>query len=203
MVKKYYGLRDLTQKILFSCFKISRSMVKIMKPNKISFTADINKPQAPVSKAVNSENMENSKHSETDNKNGKMLLFATLGGLALGGIYLVARAKRSKVKLDIFELTPETLKKYRCRFKKGKLLLPDKSGFSGQFIQNLKDGGKIVREYKDGIIQKSAKFLNDEKVWSKEYIGGRIGIIDRPMETVIYPRALETVPPKSLPSHVA
>lgn len=176
-----------------------------MKTSRINFTADINKPQAPVLKAENTAktgNADSPKPSAPENKNGRTLLLATLGGLALVGMCFALRPK-PVVPPDLTELTLETMKKYRCRFRNGKLLMPDESGFSGQFVHKPKDGGKIVREYKNGIIQKSTKFLNDEKVWSKEYIGGRIGVINRPMETVIYPIALETVPPKALPSHVA
>lgn len=133
---------------------------------------------------INTFNNNNSKmHSldtptETKQKsNGTKLLLGSLAALAIGGAIYVATHGKKDVKAvtqnapveELKEFTLEAFKQAGNKFAKGQALLANGEKYSGEMIKNYKDGTKVILEYTDGLLQKSTKSKNGEKVFEKIY----------------------------------
>ena len=69
----------------------------------------------------------------------------------------------------IKEMTVESFKQAGNKFKKGKALNPDGTGFSGTILNKTKNGAEVSLVYENGLIQKSTKTKNGEKIVEKTY----------------------------------
>lgn len=113
-----------------------------------------------------------------EKKNGTALLLGSLAALAIGGgIYLATRGKKGtseagssaeKPLEQIKEMAIDAFKQAGNRFERGKALSADGTGYTGRLTHTV-DGKKIVREYKDGIIQKSTKLDSENVIFEKRY----------------------------------
>ncbi len=113
-----------------------------------------------------------------EKKNGTALLLGSLAALAIGGgIYLATRGKKGtseagssaeKPLEQIKEMAIDAFKQAGNRFERGKALSADGTGYTGRLTHTV-DGKKIVREYKDGIIQKSTKLDGENVIFEKRY----------------------------------
>ena len=121
---------------------------------------------------------ETQKNKEDDKST---LLWAGLAGLAAiavaGVVYGVTRGRGSsnpvtqsveKPAEQIKEMAIDMFKKAGNKFEKGKAITANKTPYTGTLTHINKDGNKFVMEYKDGILQKSAKLGNDGKTVSEK-----------------------------------
>lgn len=113
---------------------------------------------------------------------------AGLTALAAIGIYFATRGRGAKATEKVVaetvkgatqtaqesantvkENTVEAFKKAGNKFEKGKAIKADGTGFSGTILNKTKDGAEVSLVYENGLIQKSTKTKNGEKLFEKTY----------------------------------
>ena len=114
----------------------------------------------------------------------KVAVGTALTALAAVGIYLATKGKGAKVAQEtvtnstqtaqefantVKENTVEAFKKAGNKFNKGKALNADGTGFSGTILNQTKDGAEVSLVYENGLIKKSTKTKNGEKLLEKTY----------------------------------
>lgn len=114
----------------------------------------------------------------------KVAIGTALTALAAVGIYLATKGKGAKVAQEtvtnatqtaqesantIKEYSVEAFKKAGNKFNKGKALNADGTGFSGTILNQTKDGAEVSLVYENGLINKSTKTKNGEKLLEKTY----------------------------------
>lgn len=114
----------------------------------------------------------------------KVAVGTALTALAAVGIYLATKGKGAKVAQEtvtnstqtaqefantVKENTVEAFKKAGNKFNKGKALNADGTGFSGTILNQTKDGAEVSLVYENGLINKSTKTKNGEKLLEKTY----------------------------------
>lgn len=109
---------------------------------------------------------ENNKQAK--NTTSKIVVGAAAAALAAVGIYLVLRGKKP-LNSALKKPVTETLDKFKSigKFVKGKAITNDGKIYTGILTKEFKDGTKLVFEYKDGILQSSAKFKGNKKIFEK------------------------------------
>jgi hypothetical protein len=138
-----------------------------------------------------------------DKKNGTTLLLGSLAALAIGGgIYFATRGKKGATETgstvensveQIKEMAIDAFKKAGNKFEKGKALKADGTAYTGDLTQTLKDGTRITREYKDGIIQKSTKLDGENVLFEKRFFyeeNGDMTILDKDNQ-IIFTRKIK------------
>lgn len=130
-------------------------------------TVSINKSQKP--------SLETSAETKTK-PNGTKVLIGSLAALAIGGaIYVATRGKKNIKAIqnapveELKEFTIEAFKQTGNKFSKGQAILANGEKYSGEMVKKYKDGTKVILEYTDGLLQKSTKSKNGEKVFEKIY----------------------------------
>lgn len=142
---------------------------------------------------VQANNIQQSKQPEkkTDEKSKfltptqtKVAVGTALTALAAVGIYLATKGKGAKVPQEtvtnatqtaqefantVKEYSVEAFKKAGNKFNKGKAFNADGTGFSGTILNQTKDGAEVSLVYENGLINKSTKTKNGEKLLEKTY----------------------------------
>lgn len=151
---------------------------------------------------VQANNIQQSKQPEkkTDEKSKfltptqtKVAVGTALTALAAVGIYLATKGKGAKVAQEtvtnatqtaqesantVKEYSVEAFKKAGNKFNKGKALNADGTGFSGTILNQTKDGAEVSLVYENGLIKKSTKTKNGEKLLEKTYKNRDDGSLD-------------------------
>ena len=119
------------------------------------------------------------------------MLWTGLAALGAVGIYLATRGKKGAETVEkgaenaaeqIKDMSVDAFKKAGNKFEKGKAKLENGEAYTGNLTQKLKDGKTVVREYKDGLLQKVSKMDGEKVVVSKSYTydakGMLTGVVD-------------------------
>ena len=112
------------------------------------------------------------------NKNNSWMLWTGLAALGAVGIYLATRGKKGSEAVErdtekatdqIKDIAVDAFKKAGNKFENGKAKLANGETYTGNLTQKLKDGKTLIREYKDGMLQKVSKMDGEKVVASKSY----------------------------------
>lgn len=116
------------------------------------------------------------------------MLWTGLAGLGALGIYLATRGKKGtetvektteKATEQIKDMAVDAFKKAGNKFEKGKAKLANGEAYTGNLTQKLKDGKTVVREYKNGMLQKVSKMDGEKVVASKSYTYDNKGMLTK------------------------
>lgn len=132
--------------------------------------------------------------TQTNKKQGmstttKVLIGTGLTALAAAGIYLATRGKKVinpvaaqttvTVPTQVSEAVSQTIDKFKSlgKFVKGKAITNTGENFTGLLTKELKDGSKLVLNYKDGILQTSSKLKGETKIFEKIFTHNEKGVL--------------------------
>lgn len=150
----------------------------------------------PKSYSVYSQNTKpvQTPQTQTNKKKGmntttKVLIGTGLTALAAAGIYLATRGKKVinpvaaqttvTVPTPVAEAVSQTIDKFKSigKFVKGKAITNSGENFTGLLTKELKDGSKLVLDYKDGILQTSSKLKGEAKIFEKIFTHNEKGVL--------------------------
>ena len=106
------------------------------------------------------------------------MLWTGLAALGAVGVYLATRGKKGTETIEkgaenateqIKDMAVDAFKKAGNKFEKGKAKFANGDAYTGNLTQKLKDGKTVVREYKDGMLQKVSKMDGEKVLSSKSY----------------------------------
>ena len=106
------------------------------------------------------------------------MLWTGLAALGAVGVYLATRGKKGAETVEkgaenaveqIKDMAVDAFKKAGNKFEKGKAKLANGEAYTGNLTQKLRDGKTVVREYKDGMLQKVSKMDGEKVLSSKSY----------------------------------
>lgn len=123
--------------------------------------------------------------------NKSWMLWTGLAALGAAGIYVATRGKKGSETVEkgaenaaeqIKDMAVDAFRKAGNKFENGKAKLENGEAYTGNLTQKLKDGKTVVREYKDGMLQKVSKMDGEKVVLSKSYTyddkGMLTGVVD-------------------------
>ena len=137
-------------------------------------TISINK--VPFKGAIQEQKSSEKQTEKQSDKN--WMLWTGLAVLGAAGIYVATRGKKASETVEkgaenaaeqIKDMVVDAFKKAGNKFEKGKAKLANGEAYTGNLTQKLKDGKTVVREYKNGMIQKVSKMDGEKVVASKSY----------------------------------
>lgn len=109
----------------------------------------------------------------------KVLIGTGLTALAAAGIYLATRGKKIINTAPVKEAALQTIDNFKSigKFVKGKAITNSGENFTGLLTKDLKDGTKLVLNYKDGILQSSSKLKGETEIYEKIFAHNEKGVL--------------------------
>lgn len=129
--------------------------------------------------AFKGEMPEKVQEKEAEKQSSKSwMLWTGLAALGAVGVYLATRGKKGAETVEkgaenateqIKDMAVDAFKKAGNKFEKCKAKLANGEAYTGNLTQKLRDGKTVVREYKDGMLQKVSKMDGEKVLSSKSY----------------------------------
>lgn len=129
--------------------------------------------------AFKGEMPEKVQEKEAEKQSSKSwMLWTGLAALGAVGVYLATRGKKGAETVEkgaenateqIKDMAVDAFKKGGNKFEKCKAKLANGEAYTGNLTQKLRDGKTVVREYKDGMLQKVSKMDGEKVLSSKSY----------------------------------
>lgn len=147
--------------------------------NKVPFKGSIQEQKSP----------EKQTEKQTEKQSDKSwMLWTGLAALGAVGVYFATRGKKGAETVEkgaenaveqIKDMAVDAFKKAGNKFENGKAKLANGEAYTGNLTQKLKDGKTVVREYKNGMLEKVSKMDGEKVVVSKSYTYDDKGMLTR------------------------
>ena len=147
--------------------------------NKVPFKGSIQEQKSP----------EKQTEKQTEKQSDKSwMLWTGLAALGAVGVYFATRGKKGAETVEkgaenaaeqIKDIAVDAFKKAGNKFENGKAKLANGEAYTGNLTQKLKDGKTVVREYKNGMLEKVSKMDGEKVVVSKSYTYDDKGMLTR------------------------